>query len=62
MVHQERLQPNGRPAHPDRHQRLGIEGLQVKGRTSGEWRINPVNLLVIEGSCYLVPSGGHDRQ
>jgi hypothetical protein len=43
--------------------RLGISVygsriLAVRGRTSGEWRTTPVNLLTIEGERYLVAPRG----
>ena len=31
--------------------------LRVKGRTSGEWRTTPVNLLTVDGHRYLVAPG-----
>jgi deazaflavin-dependent oxidoreductase (nitroreductase family) len=30
----------------------------VRGRTSGEWRSNPVNLLTVDGAQYLVAPRG----
>lgn len=37
----------------------GTRLLAVRGRTSGEWRTNPVNLLTFGGERYLVaPLGG----
>jgi hypothetical protein len=33
---------------------LGSRVLEVRGRTSGEWRRTPVNLLTYEGERYLV--------
>jgi deazaflavin-dependent oxidoreductase (nitroreductase family) len=39
--------------------RLGIiPTLAVRGRTSGEWRTVPVNVLEIRGHCYLVAPRG----
>ncbi|MFB4314292.1 nitroreductase/quinone reductase family protein [Actinomadura sp. 21ATH] len=38
---------------------LGTRVLAVRGRTSGEWRTNPVNLLTHEGERYLVAARGH---
>src|SRR5918995_4264489 len=43
--------------------RLGISVygsriLAVRGRTSGEWRTTPVNLLTFEGERYLVAPRG----
>lgn len=37
---------------------LGSRVLAVRGRTSGEWRTVPVNLLVIDGTRYLVAPRG----
>src|SRR5262245_26119187 len=37
---------------------LGSRELRVKGRTSGEWRSVPVNLLTIDGQQYLVAPRG----
>ena len=36
----------------------GSRELRVKGRTSGEWRSTPVNLLTIDGTRYLVAPRG----
>src|SRR3954453_20639410 len=37
----------------------GSRVLEVRGRTSGEWRSTPVNLLTLDGRRYLVaPRGG----
>jgi len=36
----------------------GSRVLAVRGRTSGEWRTNPVNLLEFEGQRYLVAPRG----
>src|SRR3954449_10759940 len=36
----------------------GSRELRVKGRTSGEWRATPVNLLDIDGVHYLVAPRG----
>src|ERR1700682_4059906 len=36
----------------------GSEILRVRGRTSGEWRSQPVNLLTYEGKQYLVAPRG----
>ncbi|MFI0352768.1 nitroreductase/quinone reductase family protein [Actinomadura sp. 9N407] len=38
---------------------FGTRVLAVRGRTSGEWRTNPVNLLTYEGERYLVAARGH---
>jgi deazaflavin-dependent oxidoreductase (nitroreductase family) len=38
---------------------MGSRVLSVPGRKSGEWRSNPVNLLVIDGQRYLVAPRGH---
>ncbi|WP_370150606.1 nitroreductase/quinone reductase family protein [Streptacidiphilus sp. EB129] len=40
---------------------LGSRTLAVRGRKSGEWRTNPVNLLVIDGERYLVAPRGHTQ-
>jgi deazaflavin-dependent oxidoreductase (nitroreductase family) len=37
---------------------LGSRDLWVKGRTSGEWRSTPVNLMTIDGQQYLVAPRG----
>jgi deazaflavin-dependent oxidoreductase (nitroreductase family) len=36
----------------------GSRELRVKGRTSGEWRTTPVNLLTLDGHRYLVAPRG----
>jgi deazaflavin-dependent oxidoreductase (nitroreductase family) len=36
----------------------GSRELRVRGRTSGEWRTTPVNLLTIDGVRYLVAPRG----
>lgn len=36
----------------------GSRILRVRGRTSGEWRSHPVNLLTFEGNRYLVAPRG----
>jgi deazaflavin-dependent oxidoreductase (nitroreductase family) len=36
----------------------GSRELRVRGRTSGEWRTTPVNLLTIDGVQYLVAARG----
>jgi deazaflavin-dependent oxidoreductase (nitroreductase family) len=36
----------------------GSRELRVRGRTSGEWRTTPVNLLTIDGTRYLVAPRG----
>jgi deazaflavin-dependent oxidoreductase (nitroreductase family) len=40
---------------------LGSRVLAVKGRTSGEWRTTPVNLLSYEGRRYLVAARGETQ-
>ncbi|QWF79966.1 nitroreductase family deazaflavin-dependent oxidoreductase [Amycolatopsis sp. CA-230715] len=40
---------------------LGSRVLYVKGRKTGEWRANPVNLLTYEGDRYLVAPRGHTQ-
>jgi deazaflavin-dependent oxidoreductase (nitroreductase family) len=37
----------------------GLRQLAVRGRTTGEWRTVPVNLLEVEGRRYLVAPRGH---
>ena len=40
---------------------LGSRILGVRGRTSGELRTNPVNLLKVDGQSYLVAPRGHTQ-
>jgi deazaflavin-dependent oxidoreductase (nitroreductase family) len=40
---------------------LGSRVLAVKGRTSGQWRTTPVNLLSYEGHRYLVSPRGQTQ-
>ena len=40
---------------------MGSRVLAVKGRTSGEWRTTPVNLLTHEGHRYLVAPRGETQ-
>ena len=40
---------------------LGSRVLAVKGRTSGEWRTTPVNLLTHDGRRYLVAARGETQ-
>jgi deazaflavin-dependent oxidoreductase (nitroreductase family) len=40
---------------------LGSRVLAVKGRTSGEWRTTPVNLLKLAGHRYLVSPRGEGQ-
>ncbi len=40
---------------------MGSRVLRVRGRTSGEWRETPVNLLTHEGGRYLVSPRGHTQ-
>jgi deazaflavin-dependent oxidoreductase (nitroreductase family) len=40
---------------------LGSRVLEVRGRSSGQWRRNPVNLLTLEGTRYLVAPRGHTQ-
>ena len=40
---------------------IGSRVLAVKGRTSGEWRTTPVNLLVHDGRRYLVAPRGETQ-
>ena len=39
----------------------GSRELRVRGRTSGEWRTTPVNLLTIDGVRYLVAPRGETQ-
>jgi len=39
----------------------GSRELRVRGRTSGEWRTTPVNLLSHDGDRYLVAPRGHTQ-
>jgi len=39
----------------------GSRTLSVRGRTSGEWRSNPVNLLTLGGRDYLVAPRGQTQ-
>ena len=39
----------------------GSRVLRVRGRKSGEWRSQPVNLLSFEGKRYLVAPRGHTQ-
>lgn len=43
---------------------IGVAGsrvLEVRGRTSGEWRQTPVNPLTFEGTTYIVAPRGHTQ-
>ena len=40
---------------------FGSRVLEVRGRTSGQWRQTPVNLLSHEGGDYLVAPRGHTQ-
>jgi deazaflavin-dependent oxidoreductase (nitroreductase family) len=40
---------------------LGSRVLAVRGRTSGEWRATPVNLLELDGRRYLVAPRGETQ-
>jgi deazaflavin-dependent oxidoreductase (nitroreductase family) len=40
---------------------LGSRVLRVRGRTSGEWRSTPVNLLTVDGQRYLVAPRGETQ-
>ena len=40
---------------------LGSRVLAVKGRTSGQWRTTPVNLLTYDGRRYLVAARGETQ-
>ena len=39
----------------------GSRVLRVRGRSTGEWRSSPVNLLTYEGKQYLVAPRGHTQ-
>ena len=39
----------------------GSRELRVRGRTSGEWRSTPVNLLTVDGERYLVAPRGETQ-
>ena len=39
----------------------GSRELRVRGRTSGEWRSTPVNLLTLDGTQYLIAPRGIAR-
>ncbi|KID29338.1 deazaflavin-dependent oxidoreductase (nitroreductase family) [Prauserella rugosa] len=39
----------------------GSRVLSVRGRTSGQWRSVPVNVLTIDGERYLVAARGHTQ-
>lgn len=40
---------------------MGSRILSVRGRKSGAWRSTPVNLLVVDGTRYLVAPRGHTQ-
>jgi deazaflavin-dependent oxidoreductase (nitroreductase family) len=40
---------------------LGSRVLEVQGRSSGQWRRTPVNLLTVEGERYLVAPRGQTQ-
>jgi deazaflavin-dependent oxidoreductase (nitroreductase family) len=40
---------------------MGSRELSVRGRTSGEWRATPVNLLTVNGENYLVSPRGNSQ-
>src|SRR2546430_6477291 len=40
---------------------MGSRVLHVKGRTSGQWRTTPVNLLRYDRGSYLVAPRGHTQ-
>ena len=40
---------------------MGSRVLRVRGRTSGQWRETPVNLLTHEGTRYLLAPRGHTQ-
>jgi deazaflavin-dependent oxidoreductase (nitroreductase family) len=39
----------------------GSRVLEVRGRSSGQWRQTPVNLLSLDGERYLVAPRGHTQ-
>jgi deazaflavin-dependent oxidoreductase (nitroreductase family) len=39
----------------------GSREMRVRGRSSGEWRTTPVNLLTLDGERYLVAPRGHTQ-
>ncbi len=39
----------------------GSRVLYVRGRASGQWRSNPVNVLTVDGHRYLVAPRGHTQ-
>jgi deazaflavin-dependent oxidoreductase (nitroreductase family) len=40
---------------------MGSRELRVQGRTSGQWRSTPVNLLTVDGAQYLVSPRGRTQ-
>ncbi len=40
---------------------LGSRELAVRGRSSGQWRTTPVNLMTVDGERYLVAPRGHTQ-
>jgi deazaflavin-dependent oxidoreductase (nitroreductase family) len=40
---------------------MGSRVLRVRGRTSGQWRETPVNLMTYEGNRYLLAPRGHTQ-
>lgn len=40
---------------------MGSRILEVRGRTTGQWRSTPVNLLTIDGTDHLVAPRGHTQ-
>ena len=40
---------------------MGSRELRVRGRSSGQWRTTPVNLLNYDGADYLVSPRGHTQ-
>jgi deazaflavin-dependent oxidoreductase (nitroreductase family) len=40
---------------------MGSRVLRVRGRTSGQWRETPVNLLTLDGTRYLLAPRGHTQ-
>ena len=61
MVHAQRVQSGDRLPHPTWPQRVGLARAPVRGRTSGEWRSTPVNLLTLDDDRYLVAPRGQTQ-
>ena len=62
LVHTARVQPRRWPSSPAPGVSVwGSRELRVRGRTSGEWRTTPVNLLTLDGEQYLVAPRGETQ-